>query len=832
MVDRIVAARGVLGIAFGVWLGISAGVALSGAADAQARHRIVRTGGSFALEEIATQRSRPFDMWVVRLANAAFDSAFTDEVIANLDDYKRYGLNTIVVGLQGGNIGSGSYPRVYNPDGTLDMTSPVWANMLRLLDETDRRGIVLCAQFWYFRQDENVPTDAAALIATRNAAQWFLNTGYEHYVYDIANEYLHGGYSGRPLFTTLNGALQLIDAIRSVEPGALIGISPPTKCFAPSGTLSSPTRQVDVDYIIAHNGVQDPNNSGAYHLSTKPANPSNYPYVNNEFWSQIPYERTRRTNPRTNVLDYGHFSPSNVADYLADLRKLVGYGGTGNVHARRLQHIPQGASRPIAIVGPAGTQPEASPGAGEPSLHWVFHGIAQIRGFGPIPNAVDFNGDYAPGIETDLGGTWTTSGGYFRQTDANAATAFARLVAEDGDVEVSVDCGFDSTPGANSAVGFQLGAASPAGPAWRLRAYRDRVELDRLGAPFTAQTVFRGKLFQDAYALRVRDGRVQVRVGGALVIDVADDGAITDHNVLLLTEAAAGRFDNVRVTPMRITDFEDSTTGPWSPRNAAAWDVRSHGLDRAWRASVGSGDERAHLGERLADLRLSCVVDLSGVGRLDVVFRSTDATASTLDGYRLDVRGDGSLTLERRDASGASVLATANAPAINPAAVAIDVTVEGGRIVARIDGSVVLDAIDPLPLDRGDVVFVAHPGTTWFDDIDLQVGPSRMPIARITAPPGAPIQRDFALEIGDPDGILDVATFQFAADGGGGFVDVTWWLLPWFAVFRNSFTPDGRSLLFELNVPAPVSGVDWMLRLRTTDRAGNTTTAYHRVRVP
>ena len=826
MADGVAAARGVL-IAIAAWLAIAAD-----GASAQARHRIVRNGGAFALEEIATQRSRPFEMWVVRLANAAFDSAFTDEVIANLDDYKRYGLNTIVVGVQGGNIGAGSYPRAYNTDGTLDQTSPVWGNMLRLLDETDRRGMVLCAQFWYFRRDENVPTDTAALLATQNAAQWFLNTGYKHYVYDIANEFLHGAYSGRPLFTTLGGALQLIDAIRSVEPGALIGISPPTRCFAPSGTLSSPTRSIDVDYIIAHNAVQDPTNSGAYHLSTKPANPGNYPYVNNEFWSQIPYERTLRTNPRTNVQDYGHFSPSNASNYLADLRKLVGYGGSGNVHSRHLQYVAPGASRPVAVIGPAGTQPEASPGAGEPSLHWVFRGIAQIRGYGPIPNAIEFNGDYAPGIETDLGGTWSTSGGYFRQSDANVTSAFARLVADDGDVEVSVDCGFESSPGPNSAVGFQLGDASPAGPAWRLRAFADRVVLDRLGVAFTPQTVFRGKLFQDAYSLCLCDGRVQVRVGGAVVIDEADDGAITGRNVLLLTESAAGRFDNVRITPMRVTDFEGTSTGPWLPLPPSAWDIRAHGLDRAWRASVGSGDGRAHLGERIADLRLAFTADLSGSGRVDVVLRSSDATASTLDGYRVDVRSDGTVTLERRDASGASVLATGNAIGMNPAAVAIDLTVEGGRVVARIDGAVIVDVVDPAPLARGDVVFVAPPGTTWLDDVDLRVGPSRLPIARIIAPPGPPIQRDFALEVGDPDGILDVASFEFAADGGGGFVDVTWWLLPWFAVFRNSFTPDGRSLLFELNVPAPVSGVDWMLRLRTTDRAGNQTTTYHRIRVP
>ena len=218
-------------------------------------------------------------------------------MLANLDDYQRYGLNTLVVSIQGGGIGYATYPTVYNTDGHLLTTSPVWARLQRMMEETDRRGMALFIQYWYFDGDEQVPDDAKALVATRNVTTWLKNTGFEHYLLDVANEFGHGGYYSRPLFTTDQGALQIVDAVKSVNPDVMVGISPPSRIMAPTGTLLNPTRTVTADIIIGHNEICDPSNPGCYRFGPQPTGWKTMPNVNNEFWSQTVYERTARDRP-------------------------------------------------------------------------------------------------------------------------------------------------------------------------------------------------------------------------------------------------------------------------------------------------------------------------------------------------------------------------------------------------------------------------------------------------------------------------------------------------------------------------------------------------------
>lgn len=797
---------------------------------AQPRHRLLKDGAGFQLETIATGRKRPFDMWVIRLANAAFHSDYTDAVIANLDDYQRYGLNTIVVGLQGGQSESAPYPRVYNTDGTLDLTSPVWANMKRLLEETDKRGMVLMMQYWYFLRDERVPDDAKALLATANATGWLKGTGYRHVCLDIANEFEHGAYGSRPLFSTLTGALQLIDAVRAVDPDLLIGISPPTRIFWPAGSIGTPARKVEADFLIAHNVVQDRSLIGAYRLGSVPSNPAAWPYVNNEFWSQIPYERTKFTNPRTMLLDYGHFIAKNTDLYIAELNKLRGFGGFGNVHCRRLQQVVSGQTTPVAEIGPEGTQPEATPGGGEPSVHWLFRGIARIRNYGPLSARHDYNAGYAAGHERDpfFAGTWVLEEGCLKQTDAAAATAFTRLVADAGDIEIAFDGGFDKTSGSASRFGIQVGDASPAGPAWRLRVAPTTVTLDKVGAAFTAVSVPSTSRHQDQYRLRLAGGRVQVLVNGVQRIDLADTSPISSRNVLLLTESAAARFDNVRFTPLRDVDFDDGKTGDWI--GDGNWSLVARGSGKAWRALVPAATVgRAHLPWRVQDFALGFVVDASAGSGVGIDFRSADASAALAYGYHLDVTPTGKCRLTRTDEVGTTSLGDGQALNVNAAAMRIDVhvtdlDVTGAHIAVRVDGAVVLDVIDAgAPLERGGIALTAASGTTVVDQVALAIGPDRFPIARFHPLAGPALPRGFAIEFGDPDGIIDVNGLSLAVDTGGGFVDISFVLIPWFSVFAHEFTADGRSLVFRLNAPAPLGPVNWTFRVTAVDRDGKVT---------
>ena len=190
------------------WAGWAVAVLLWVAADratSQPRYRI------------ATEGNR-----ITRLSNGLFDARYTDQIVANLDDYLRYGVNTLVVCLQGGGLGKDElYPRVFNADGSLILQSVVWSNLRRLLLETDRRGMVLMIQYWYFRRDENVPDDEKALEITRRATSWLKDTGYENYLFDVVNEFGHPDYGNRKVFSTPEGALRFLDAVYEVNPAVL-----------------------------------------------------------------------------------------------------------------------------------------------------------------------------------------------------------------------------------------------------------------------------------------------------------------------------------------------------------------------------------------------------------------------------------------------------------------------------------------------------------------------------------------------------------------------------------------------------------------------------------
>jgi hypothetical protein len=802
---------------------------------AQPRHRVFNIGSRLMIEDLTTKRQKPFDMWVSRMANAMVNTEFTNKIIGNLDDYLRYGVNSLVVSIQGANIGKGKnelYPKHYNPDGTLHLQSSVWTNLKRLMEETDRRGMVLMIQYWYFLRADQVPDDEKALEVTRQVTRWLKDTKYRHYMLDVVNEVPHSGYGNRPIFTTAD-VLKVIDAVKSVDPDVLVGVSPTNQLICPSGWVGTPKRWVEADLVIGHNWVIDPLNQGAYKVTGPPKDPGSKPYINNEFWAQIDYEKDLRQNPRIPTrYSYGRYDQKTITTYLAELRKLRGYGGYGGIHSFYQQRIPylpatNGPTAPVATVGPEGTQPEASLGTGEPSLHWLYREIARMQKLGPLPAYRDFNDGFAPGLETDLGGAWKVDSGGLNQTTVDSSTYFARMVADEGDVEIAFDGRFLSDPGASGRLGIQLGGAWVTDPAYRLLVARDRVVLDQVAGPLTARTAPAGKQQQDQYRLRVHQGRLTVSAGANRLIDVADPAPIQSRNLLLLSRNASAAFDNVRVTPLRSVDFEDGKSGDWTPEPAAAWKVVTRGTNRCWQATTPSAEiRRALLDQRLVDFSLAFTLDLTGTSRAGLHFRAADLTQAQGVGYHLEIARDGTVKLERQDAGAPRTpLGTAKAKTLDPASVVARVKVEGNRIAVSLDGNRLLDVVDPAPaLDRGGVALVAHPGTTCVDDLHLAVGPNRFPIARFHPFTGSPLPRGFTIEFGDPDGILDLGYLSLQIDTGGQqFVDITFVLIPIFGVFGYRFTPDGRSLELHLQGAVPIGSLKWTLRAIARDHDGNTT---------
>ena len=802
-------------------IAICLSAALFSFADSQPRHRIHRNMGTFELEEIATGVKRPFDMWITRLANALFTPAYTDEIISNLDDYRRYGINTILVSIHGGGLGGPKYPKVYNTDGTLDLTSPVWSSLAKILEETDKRGMVVQLQYWYFLRINDVPLDADAVIATENVSKWLKNTGYEHVILDVVNEYAHLSHT-RPLFNTLQGALEIIRAVRKEHPSILLGISPPSRLFFPAGTLGSQT--YGADYIIGHNQIQNPAIPGAYWFNTKPTTPSDYPYVNNEFWHQIAYERSRRLNPRTNKMSYGHFSPALVSQYVGDLTTLRGFNGYGGIHTRYQQHVAPGGVTPVSFVGPEGTQPELTPGGGEPSVHWLYKAVSGMQNRGPIPLTLDFD-EWASGFEA-IDGTWTVNNSEYQQTDAARDPAWTRIAVDGDDLEIAFALRFLADPGAGAA-GIMLGAATPAGPAYRLSVYKDRLEFDLVGAPSTLQSVPLAKAARNQYRLRLYDGRIQIVVDGTVQIDVPDVQPMSGRNLLLFTKSATAAFDHLRSTPIDMVDFDSTGTGSWTPEVVTEWSIETQSSNGRWKAvTPPSSQSRANLGWKPDDFGLATLVDLTNAPGFGVTFR-TQQSAAPAEGYELQVSASGQLTLLRNATTGpATTLGTATVTGMNASAVGLRLVVEGSTIVVFIDGSPALQVDDPgSRIPRGGVALVTEPGTTYFDDLRVEVQPNRLPISRFLPFTGPGLPLGFTLELGDGDGFGDFKGAQLLySQGGPIFGDITFVLIPQFGIFAPSVVPGDKKLQFRLNLAVPFpAGVK--LRLVVTDRAGNVRTA-------
>jgi len=808
---------------------------------AQPRHRILTERNRFRLEDLNTKQVREFDLWSTRLANAMFDSRFTDRVIANLDDYLRFGVNTLSVSIQGGNLGSTSfntrYPAVYNQDGSLKLSSPVWSNLKRLLDETDRRGMALIIQYWYFKRDENVPTEGAVLEATRRVTAWLKDTGHRNYILDLVNEFGHQEYGSRAVFTTVEGALELLNAVYETDADALAGMSPQGLLFSPEGylTVGSARRWVEAGITFSHNQPADPLNPNSYYLHGLPKDPLGKPYVNNEFNKQLGYERYPKLDPRTNLYTYGHWDQKTIDLYIADMKKIRDYGGYANVFSHRQQYITNDADLPIAEIGPAGTQPESTSG-GEGSMHWCFEAIAEIRKFAPPGRRHDFNLGTSYGLETDLVGKWRHANGELRQEDPGQPLAWARLCARDGDVEIAFDAGFLTDPGPNGRFGIQVGAATPAGPAYRLLVSRDALTFDQIGGQLPATRIPWLRWERDRFQLTIRDNRIQLQLNGWTIVDLDDLTPIATKDLLLVTREAAAAFDNIRVGPTMTVTFDDGLTGEWKPDDPKAWTVVEVPFtqgDRIWQAVAGTNEVRyAALDRRVEELDFTFNASLTSAVFTALRFRAADVANAFGTGYLLRVVRDGTIALDRLEGTAPPRSLGTTWAHIDPSAVTVRVVACGQRIRVLVDGRGVIDVVDPgLPLDRGGLVLLAQGGTARFDNLDLQTGPSLFPDWSIQSSQPQPLGAGLRLTVTDPEGLRDLGDVRLLLDkdDAHGFQDITRYMDPGLGFFRVERTVDGLGGSAQLLHTIPLLGARWTLRLQAKDLNGNITVVDRRL---
>ena len=131
---------------------------------------------------------RPVKILGLRVSNALISETKTKELIANLDTFKSYGVNTVSVFLMGSRYGD---IKGYRPDSSLEPTYA--ARLGSIIEAADRRGMIVLVGCLYWSTSTAKSdlagwgqTDANRAIA--NTVRWLMEHNYRNIFVDVDNE--------------------------------------------------------------------------------------------------------------------------------------------------------------------------------------------------------------------------------------------------------------------------------------------------------------------------------------------------------------------------------------------------------------------------------------------------------------------------------------------------------------------------------------------------------------------------------------------------------------------------------------------------------------------
>jgi hypothetical protein len=168
----------------------------------------------------------------VRMVNSTFEDAKrpdfdpnenTSRFILKIPQYHACGVRAFTLNLQGGFPGyEGAVNSAFTPDGTL-RTSYI-SRIKRVIEECDKRGIVVILGLFYQRQDQILRDEQAVKRAVVNTVNWVKENGLTNVAIEIANEYDHNGYDHK-IIKTAGGEVELIRLAKKTAPGLLVSTS-------------------------------------------------------------------------------------------------------------------------------------------------------------------------------------------------------------------------------------------------------------------------------------------------------------------------------------------------------------------------------------------------------------------------------------------------------------------------------------------------------------------------------------------------------------------------------------------------------------------------------
>jgi hypothetical protein len=180
----------------------------------------------------------------------------TREFVAAMAEWRRHGLLSFTINLQGGSPEGYSQDQpwhnsAFQADGSLRVA--YFNRLERILDRADELGMVPIVGYFYFGQDQRLESDDAVRRAVREATIWLLKKDYRHILIEIANEADNERYD-QPLIKAPR-VHELIELVHSLNINAR---RLPVSVSFNGGSIPPPAVVAIADFLLLHgNGVND-----------------------------------------------------------------------------------------------------------------------------------------------------------------------------------------------------------------------------------------------------------------------------------------------------------------------------------------------------------------------------------------------------------------------------------------------------------------------------------------------------------------------------------------------------------------------------------------------
>lgn len=271
----------------------------------------------------------------LRCSNALYSEESTTDLIAHLDEYKSYGINTVSVFFMGSRYGN---IKGYLKDGSLD---PRYSNrMARIIKAADQRKMVVLVGCLYWGGSKakwEEWTQKEANIAVANTVQWLRENKFRNVFVDVDNE-------GMAMREAGFDPAQLVRAAKAVDPS----------CFIATNFKGLPPEEADLG---VHFSKKDP---GKPYVESE-GTPTNAP---GKYWGEY-----SKAPPLENYI--------NIGIYTEEMKK--------NQIQLTKEHLDNGwgymlASTWLQCVPPYG--PNADPGGDgskeKPGIRWWLEALKEM----------------------------------------------------------------------------------------------------------------------------------------------------------------------------------------------------------------------------------------------------------------------------------------------------------------------------------------------------------------------------------------------------------------------------------------------------------------------